>query len=161
MHVTGWPPSESIIGQQRQTGDGLAVAIEQAAVINEHPFGKAGLLLTLDFEVQVEPLLAAATPRHARELVDHALADVYIAYHGAQLLLEKHCRLRPVDLRMGLGEIEAHEVIEEELDRLLPWAVVIVRHCPLRGSDPALRQSRWRASPTSSTGAGSWWRNAH
>jgi hypothetical protein len=50
--------SFAVVGQHGEAGDRAAVAVVEAVVVGEQAFGEIGIALALDFDMDVDPLLA-------------------------------------------------------------------------------------------------------
>ena len=86
------------------------------------------MLLPLYLKMHDDPFMLTAQPRDAYQLVDDALVGFAAMQDRAQFLLKEFHRLRPVDLRMNLGEIKREKLGEAAFDRFFPRTVVVVGH---------------------------------
>ena len=58
----------AVVGQDGETGRSPVVAIEQAAVVDNHAFGKIGVRVALDLDVHQHPGFGALQGMHPRQL---------------------------------------------------------------------------------------------
>ena len=56
-------PVFTFVGQHGQTGNRTAVAVVEPVVVGEQALGEVGIVLALDFDVDVDPLLTSVPCR--------------------------------------------------------------------------------------------------
>ncbi len=99
----------AVVGEYREAGDGAPVFVVEAVVVGEESFGKVAVVAALDFDVDVDPLLAVLVGGYLDEFVDEAFAEFGIFDDLGKLLVEKGVAARPVDAGAGVGEVEGDE----------------------------------------------------
>ncbi|MCG3159603.1 MAG: hypothetical protein JMDDDDMK_00597 [Acidobacteria bacterium] len=121
-----WPPARVIIGQDRQADHPPVVEVEDAIVINEHPSRESPLALSLDFDVNENPDLAAIAQVDLDQLVGQTASNRRVGGDLLQLLIEKLEAARPVDGGMDVRTEEGYEMREVAREDVFPRRIVIL-----------------------------------
>jgi hypothetical protein len=74
------------------------------------------------------PALGAVFGPDLDELIDVASAQLGLAHHLLELLVQRFVAARPINLRVNLGEQQRQERLEVSVQRLLPGAIVVDGH---------------------------------
>jgi len=116
----------TVITQHDQGGDRAAVTIKESVVVGEKALRKLGIVLAMDFDVDVDPLLAACPCDNLDETVGEVLAEFCILNALGKFLVEKDMRRLLVDFGVRQREGEGHQLGEVAHQHTLPRGVVIV-----------------------------------
>jgi len=119
-------PVLAVVSEYGQCGDGTAVFVVEAVVVGEEAFGEVAFVAALDFDVDVDPLLAAVVGGDLDQFVDEAFAEFGVFDDLGEFLVEEGVAAAPFDLLMRLGEVEGHEFGEVAGDGVFPGGVVVV-----------------------------------
>jgi len=77
--------------------------------------------------MDVHPLWARVARRHFHQPINPAAAQLRIAHHLCEFLVQKAVRLAPVDTGVRLREVEREEFRKVAGERVFPGAVEVVR----------------------------------
>jgi len=109
-----------------------AVFVEDAVVVGEQALGQVGIVVHLDLDVDVEPLVGAIEEADFEEFVDPF--GPYFGGRGdfVEFLFEGYRLEGPIDAGSDIGKGDLEEGPGELVDGVFPGAVVIERlvHVP-------------------------------
>ena len=130
-------------------GEGAdAVFVEDAVVVDEKALGQIVVVVHLDLDVEVEPLIGAIEEADFEEFVDPLGPDFGGRGDFEEFLLERFGLDRPIDAGFDIGKGDLEEGSGELFDGDFPGAVVIERlgHVPSYslGPDRTFHRSRIR-----------------
>jgi hypothetical protein len=117
--------SGRVVSQHRETDHPPIVSIPDPAVVAKEPLGQSAVRLTLDFDMDQDPVLGAVMTADLEQFVDAVFADLGIPYHFVQFLIQGDGIVGPVDAGMDCGKAETKERLEVTVERNLPGAVEI------------------------------------
>jgi hypothetical protein len=103
------------------------IPIVQPVVVGEQPLGKPLVALALNLDMDIHPLRTRCQGRDLDQPIDQALAELGVAHHLREFLIEKPVWLPPVDGSVSIGKVERHELGKIAGQRRLPGRVEVVR----------------------------------
>jgi len=83
-------------------------------------------VLSLDLDVNVDPLLARVANTYLDEAVHQPFAEFGVLHDLGEFLIEEDVCLPPVYFSVGEREIEGHELGKVARDRVFPRGIVVV-----------------------------------
>ena len=128
------PPGGIVVGQHGEAGHRPIVPVEDAIIVDVHAPRELRVARRLHFDVDQHPALGAVRRPDLDELIDVTPADLGLAHHLLELLVQRLVAARPVDLPVDLREQQRQERLEVSVQRFLPRAVVVGGHRRLPGS---------------------------
>jgi hypothetical protein len=88
-------------------------------------------LTGLDFDMDQDPLFRTAIEPDFHQLVDETPPDFCLAHDFLELFVERLGVAAPVDVGVRLGAEQLQKRLEEDVQGLFPWAVIICQISPL------------------------------
>ncbi len=131
-------PFPAGITEDGQSEGADAVFVEDAVVVDEEPPWQVGIVVDLDLDVDVKPLVGAIEEADLEEFVDSLGPDLGVWGDLAEFLLEEFGLDRPIDAGSGLGKGEFEQGSRKLVESRFPWAIVIegIGHFPIICSAP-------------------------